>query len=362
MEELEQRAKKIFGATDADVILLPKGPLPYCNFFYATGLNEGLFDGSIALLDRDAGITLFINALEDSGAVRAASTALAIERVHGAADMMVKIRECTKGMAVGFDGSALPYNSYLHLKAGVKAARMVDASKAFDEARSVKGEEEISRIRRAVGITRHAFSQISGSFKPGLRETELAEEFDSMVTSEGAATSFETIVAFGKNSAVPHHVPGKTRLKQNSFVLIDAGARYRGYCSDLTRTYIFKPEKSTASCRRMSDMRAAVVLAQQVALDAARAGAYTDEVHRAAEELIGRCSNGAYKGRFIHGLGHSIGIDVHDSEHWALAPRCHRKLKEFMVFSNEPGIYIEGFGGVRIEDDILIKKNRAVML
>ncbi len=170
------------------------------------------------------------------------------------------------------------------------------------------------------------------------------------------APSFPTIVCFGKNAAVPHHVPGNVKLERNSFVLIDAGARYMGYCSDVTRTYIFKPAKKSQKYRRMLDMYNTVKEAQEIALRSIKPGIRCEVPYNKAKGHIDKAHGGIYKGRFIHGLGHQIGIDVHDVGP-NLTLNSKERILENMVFSDEPGIYIEGFGGVRIEDDVLVTKD-----
>ncbi len=361
MDACRERLQKVFESTDTDVIVLPNGVQPYSNFFYTTGVEGGLFEGATALLTED-GTTLLLSVLSDENALRRVSRSVHVRKFSTGKEAESMIRKYTKGKVVGFDGAALPFNSHRKMKVLAEPRRMVDVSGVLEDARSVKGEDEIENIRHAVRIAKRAFSDIENSFKPGITEKELASNFDSLVEEQGSSNSFETIVCFGKNSSIPHHVSDSTRLKPNSLILIDAGAKHNGYCSDITRTFMFRPDKSSASYGRMADMYETVKGAQRAALEAAKSGAYGDSVHKAAEETINRHNGGIYKGKFIHGLGHSIGIDVHDSEKWALAPRCHQRIREGMVFSDEPGIYVEGFGGVRIEDDILITQDEATML
>lgn len=356
-----ERLRKVFGHTDADAIVLPKGVQQSSNFLYMTGLGGDLFEGSIAVLTRD-GITLLANVLEDEAAMRKVSASIRVKRYGSVREAESIIRKHTKGKAVGFDGSSMPFSQHARMKKITEPRRLVDVSGAFGEARAVKGEDEVEDIREAVRIVKRAHSSIRDSLKEGITELEVAGRFDSIVRGQGSEPSFATIVCFGRNSAIPHHISDRTRLKPNSLVLIDAGAKYRGYCSDITRTSIFRPDRSSKAYGRMSDMYGTVEEAQRAALAAAKPGAYGYLAHKAADDVINAHANGIYKGRFIHGLGHSLGIDVHDSDKWALAPRCRMRIKEGMVFSDEPGIYVEGLGGVRIEDDILITRGGAVML
>lgn len=196
-----------------------------------------------------------------------------------------------------------------------------------------------------------------------MTEKQVAAKLDFLMMHHGAdEPSFKTIVCFGANSALPHHSPTEAKLRANNLVLIDAGAKYQNYCSDLTRTFIFKPEKHTKRHARMADMYETVKMAHDMAFRAIRPGIPGSSVHKVAQDFIDSYGGGTYKGKFIHALGHSIGIDVHDSEIIALAPKADMKLQKGMVFSDEPGIYVNGFGGVRIEDDIVVTKNGASFL
>lgn len=361
MDPYKERLRKVFSHTDADAIVLPKGAQQSSNFLYMTGLEGDLFEGSIAVLTPD-GITLLVNVLEDAAAMRGVSPSIRVRRYGSVKEAESMIREHTRGRTVGFDGASLPFAQHRRIRRVAQPRSMADVSSAFSEARAVKGSDEVANIRGAIRTVKRAFSAIQDSFRPGVTELEVVRRFDSIVRELGSEPSFATIVCFGKNSAIPHHVSDGTRLRPNSLVLIDAGAKRYGYCSDITRTFIFRPERSSRAYSRMSDIYATVREAQSAALAAASPGSFGYAAHRAAERVINSHDGGIYKGRFIHGLGHSLGIDVHDSERWALAPRCHGRIREGMVFSDEPGIYLQGFGGVRIEDDILVTGKGAVML
>ena len=362
METYKKRMGRLLyaGNGNIDSILLFNEKNKSSNFLYMTGFTSGLFEDTPLLLQKKR-MVLFSNSLEYE---------TAIEQSRGNPDIEVKnmkskeeILRYTKGKVIGFDGDSISINTFKRLRKLIKPKEMRDVSESFGELRLVKDENEISLIKKANSIVKRTFSEVEKYFVVGMTEKDLAAKFNNLMMRYGAdETSFETIVCFGKNSALPHHFPDNTRLRKNEFILIDAGTKYKNYCSDVTRTFIFKPDIESARYKRMSEMLEVVKEAQKIALSKARDGAFSDSIHKAAEDYINSYGNGRYNGKFIHSLGHSIGIDVHDSSAMGLSNRIHKKIGENMVFSDEPGIYINGFGGVRIEDDMLITKNGAVFL
>ncbi|MEM3284779.1 MAG: M24 family metallopeptidase, partial [Saccharolobus sp.] len=226
------------------------------------------------------------------------------------------------------------------------------------EMRSIKTEDEIMRIRKASRIVKKAMHAIKGEFREGITELQLAAKFNYIMQDAGAqGPSFETIVAFGKNAAMPHHSPDSTRLRKGDLVLIDAGARFRNYCSDVTRTFVFKRSYADKKALRMLEV---VKEAQRLAIRAVRPGVEAKRIHMLVENFINNADGGAYNGKFTHSLGHSVGIEVHDGI--SIGKRSNTIIKEGMVFTVEPGIYIQGFAGARIEDDILVTRNGAKVL
>ncbi|MDO8573630.1 MAG: Xaa-Pro peptidase family protein [Candidatus Daviesbacteria bacterium] len=211
--------------------------------------------------------------------------------------------------------------------------------KHFEISRSIKTKKEIDKIEKACKIGDMAFEYILKKFKAGVTEKEIAKDMENLVRDRSAEFSFPAIVAFGKNSAVPHHHTGETVLNENEFVLLDFGVKFENYCSDMTRTFFFgKPNK------KQKNMYQAVLKAQQKAVEAIEQG----------ERKVAKIFKAA--GLAIpHSLGHGIGLEVHEAPH--ISPKSKEILKEGMVFSIEPGIYIPNFGGVRIEDLFVLEKN-----
>jgi Xaa-Pro dipeptidase len=155
---------------------------------------------------------------------------------------------------------------------------------------------------------------------------------------------------------MPHHFPdGTSRLRRGDFILIDAGAKIENYCSDITRTFVF----GGAGTKQQREMIGIVMEAQREAIARIRSGRNGKQIHLMAEKYINSAQHGKYKGRFMHGLGHSLGLEDHDGP--GLSKQSN-KLREGMVVTVEPGIYINGFGGVRIEDDVLVTQHGCEIL
>jgi Xaa-Pro dipeptidase len=360
MSALKIRLKKIFDNANFDVLFIMNSSRRDSNFTYLTDFTSGVFEQSILIAKRD-GAVLLTSELEYETAMLQRQDGLRIMAVHSAREIEKVIKDMIQGKIVGIDYGFLSYRAYRIVKKYGKPKKIVDASDALRLAREVKDKAELVKMKKAAQIVKLAFKNIQRHFRVGITEKKIAALFDSIMMENGAdGTSFATIVCFGNNAAEPHHSPDNTRLRKNNFILIDAGALYKNYCSDMTRTFIFMPDKRSAKYKKMLDMYNTVKEAQERAFAVAEAGAEGSEVDAAARSYIDSASGGIYKGKFITALGHSIGIDVHDTGP-VLAGRKYI-LKENMVVSNEPGIYIPGFGGVRIEDDMLIMKKKAKFL
>jgi Xaa-Pro aminopeptidase len=355
MRSVANRIARIFESFKGDAVLLYNTGLVDSNFLYMSGFTSGIFENSTLIVTR-RGMLLLTSELEYDTARSQMPREMTVEKCAGGKQLGDKLSAHLRGKVVGVNADFLPYKHFINLKKLSKAKGFIDASAAFSDARLIKDPDEIGSIREAVNIVKRSFAEIDRYFKEGITEKELAAEFDYIMRKHGAAEpSFKTIIAFGKNAALPHHAPDNTRLKENEFVLIDAGAKYKNYCSDLTRTFIFKPDTKSEKYRRMQDMIEVVRKAQSLALKAIRPGEEGSDIHKVAADYINSAHNGIYKGKFIHGLGHSIGIDVHDGAR--ISSLAKTKLEKGMIFSDEPGIYLVGFGGVRFEDDVLVEEN-----
>ena len=253
------------------------------------------------------------------------------------------VLEQTGAKALGVDFSLTTVKQLEGYKAlGVE---LIDASSEYQKAMSVKTDEEIAYVQKACAIAEKSFKQVVSCVKEGISERELATELEYRFKMNGASgCSFDTIVAFGANSAVPHHETGDKRLKAGMPVLMDFGCVYKGYCSDITRTFYFgTPTKQFVSAYN------SVLAAHEVAYDNARAGMTGKEIDGLARQSLEADGLGKF---FTHSLGHGIGVNVHEAP-W-VSPKGDGKVENGMVFSIEPGVYLNGKFGIRIEDSVLM--------
>lgn len=234
------------------------------------------------------------------------------------------------------------------LQAAVGGKRLRAIRRAASDLRMVKDEAEITAIRRAVRAAETGFRNLVSAGAESLigrSERDVAAELDYHVRLAGAeGPSFETIVAAGPHASLPHYRPGATRLRRGQGVLIDWGARMDGYCSDLTRV-IFLDRIPP----RFGEMYETVRRAQAAAIDSIRSGVARRTPDRAARKIL---KDAGLEERFTHGLGHGIGLDIHEAP--SVSRTAGGRLRAGMIVTVEPGVYLPGEGGVRIEDDVLV--------
>jgi len=236
------------------------------------------------------------------------------------------------------------------LKKHVKA-RFRSVANVIETVRSNKDNTEIKTVEAAASIAARALKQTLPHIKPGITESELAGMLDFQIRKLGATNSFPTIVAFGPNASRPHHQPSGRKLKQKDTVLIDFGAKYKGYCSDITRCFAIGGP--TTFYKKVYDV---VEHAQASAIKMIKAGVEINRVDAAAREVIDKNDLPVYG----HGTGHGLGLEIHESPFLKL--KSKGTLKAGQVITIEPGIYIPGKLGVRIEDDVLVTKTGSRIL
>lgn len=329
--------------TDAgfDAILLSSP----ANRFYATGFHSS---AGIALISKNRAVfATDFRYFEDAGS-KIQGFELEMTRSDRKYTDIINDFCGTEGIkTLGFEAAAMSYAEYLDYS-GKLDAEMTPENGMMAELRMVKHDFELSRIEAAQRIAEGAFDKILDVIKPGIRECDIAAELDYLMRKGGATgAAFDTIVVSGGNGSLCHGVPGERKIEDGDFITMDFGCLWGGYCSDMTRTVAVGHVSD--EMRMVYDT---VLRAQLAALDAARAGIIGADLHKVAADIIAEAGYGEY---FGHSLGHSLGIDVHDGA--GAQPTNDKPLPEGTVVTIEPGIYIPGRFGVRIEDFVVLTKD-----
>jgi len=247
---------------------------------------------------------------------------------------------------VGIEKDYLSYGHHEDMRKYFPRVRLVPTSEIVESVASVKAQPEISLIKKAVAITDEVFDQILRMIKPGISELDVSAEISYLHKKLGAEKdSFEPIVVSGRRSSLPHGRPSSKRIQRGELVTLDLGCFYSGYCSDLTRTIAVG--KPSGEARKVY---AVVLDAQQKGIDSARSGLAAKALDGISRGSIRKEGYGKY---FGHGLGHGIGMQIHEFPR--LSPRSAHTLRAGNVVTVEPGIYLPGKFGVRIEDDIVVR-------
>jgi Xaa-Pro aminopeptidase len=258
---------------------------------------------------------------------------------------------------IGFESSDLSFAAYRRLTEALSQIQerfqLVPTEGLVESIRAVKEEEELRLISKAIKLTDTAFERVSKNLRPGITEKEAAWELERYIRENGGeGVAFELIVGSGPNSAFPHARPTERRLREGEPIIIDMGAKVEGYCSDLTRTICLG--EPTETFKRIYDI---VLGAQLTAIATLEVGMSGEQADRLARTVIEEAD---YGDSFGHGLGHGLGLNVHEP------PRVGKNstdtLAEGMVTTIEPGIYLPGWGGVRIEDVAVLEEGRARVL
>ncbi len=304
------------------------------NVFYLTGLRST----NAALLVEPERLRLFTD-------FRYAEKARAI----GGLEVVETSRDLFAGLAnelsgrIAFEADSVTYAGWETLAAS--GAELVPRRRVVEQLRAVKQEDELASIRRAARVANRAFERLAGERFTGRTERELAWRMEQLLHDDGGeAASFPVVVAAGPTGASPHADSGERRIEPGETVVVDAGSVVDGYCSDCTRTFATGPLDG-----RLREAYAVCLEAQTAALEAVRPGARGREVDSVARERIDATE---FRGLFGHGLGHGVGLAVHEAP--ALRPESEDTLEPGNVVTVEPGIYLPDVGGIRIEDLLIV--------
>ncbi len=332
---------------------LVTNPASLLYFVEALGSTDTL-GGAVMLVPKEGDCTLHIYGVNYEWA-RTEVRNCRVELVKRGEDLIRKIVEQIKGTKLkrlAFD----TMNVQTHQKLSValkRTARLEEKGEYVWNLRRVKDQDELKRMRKAGELTMVGMQAAHNMIKAGLREIEVAGEIEYAMRTHGSyGLAFETSVASGPRSAYPHGGCGEDKLRKGNMVVVDIGAKYRNYCADMTRTFVVG--KPTA---KQEKIYRTVERAQEEAFRKTQAGAKAADVDAVARKIIEKAGYGEY---FVHGLGHGIGLEVHEQPNLSFVSKD--VLKTGNVVTDEPGVYIIGFGGFRIEDTVLVQRGKAERL
>jgi Xaa-Pro aminopeptidase len=305
-------------------------------------------DDSYVLLTSDK-VLLISDFRYEEQITKEAPWATVVMRVKSIQEEVAKQIQKLKISTLGVQSESLTLKNQQELLNQLKKLRartkLVPLADICVKLRHIKDSHEIVIMQEAIRIAEGAFSAVKSQIKAGQSESEIAGWLGFEMRKRGALnSSFDTIVGAGANGSLPHYRPGPAKLTANAPLLIDWGARYRGYCSDLTRCLFFGNVPG-----QMREIYQIVLDAQLAAIAAIKPGAHGKKVDKAARDLI---TKAGYGDKFGHGTGHGLGRDIHEAI--SLSRLSTTVLEPGMIITVEPGIYLPGIGGVRIEDDVLV--------
>ena len=317
------------------------------NMFY---LTEGYTGEGLVFLSRNRRVIVTDFRYTEQAENQAPGFEVEMTGKDRSADQVIAELARSEGVTcVRTETNYLPVDRFGKIKAALGAEiSCVSLEEAPQKLRQIKTPTEVMKIRKACNITADAFRAILPKIREGMTEKELQIELDFTMLRLGAdTTAFSTIVAAGEHGSLPHAIPGNRPIRKGDMITLDFGAKVGNYCADMTRTVALG--EPAEEMRRIYET---VLRAQTMCEDALAAGKNCFDIDKLARDYI---AARGYEGRFGHGLGHSVGIDIHEEPR--LSPSCHEILKAGVVITVEPGVYVPGVGGVRIENTCLVKEN-----
>lgn len=340
MERRTQGVRQSLDTLGLDAILITNS----YNRKYLTG-----FTGSAGyvLITKDSAVLLTDFRYTEQAAKQAPN----FEIVKHEAKPIVSVKQLLqqKGLVkLGFEQTDVSFATHAAYAAELEGIELIPTDKVVETLRMIKDDSELAIIQQAADLADRTFAHVLTIAKPGMTELEIALEIEFFVRRNGASsTSFDTIVASGERSALPHGVASERKLQNDEFLKLDFGALYNGYCSDLTRTVVIG--KASDKHKEIYNI---VLEAHMNALNNLKPGMTGAQADSLARDVIAKAG---YGDNFGHSLGHGIGLYIHEGP--GLAQRSDTVLQPGMVVTIEPGIYLPGFGGVRIENDVVITES-----
>lgn len=328
-------------AEEVDAVLITKVP----NVTYFSGFRG---DSSALLIGKN-----FRKLITDGRYVEQAITQAKgftlVEQTEGLYKKIIAEIKLSGCKRVGFEGLTMTFAEHSYLRKELKGVEF--KSIALDGLRQVKDASEIANVRKACEIADDAFKKVLTVIKPGVREFEVAADLEYFMRRLGSEqASFTTIVASGWRGSLPHGTATDKKICAGELVTMDFGATFNGYCSDITRTVCIG--KASDDQRKIYNL---VLDAQRYGLEIITAGKSGKDVDAAVRDRLTAAGYGRF---FVHGLGHGVGLEIHEEPRLSKFSKCEQLLPN-MIVTDEPGIYIENFGGVRIEDTVLVTNDKA---
>jgi Xaa-Pro dipeptidase len=312
---------------------------------YLTGFFAEPFERLMALAVRAGDATLIVPAIEEEKA-RSQAEQAAVTAWRDGEDPYALVASALSGFVeIGVEKDHLSLHAAELLTSRAGVSELIDAGPEIRRMRLLKLPDEIDKLQRAAAITDAAGEEVFSRVREGHTEMDVAMMLSSVIGELGGVLSFESLVQSGPNSALPHAHPSNRKLQRGDFVLLDFGAAFEGYKADTTRMAVVgEPSPRHAETHQL------VLDAHDAAIAAVRPGVTTGEIDAAARRVIVAAGHGD---RFFHRVGHGLGLEAHEDP--SLDPGSQIVLEAGMVFTIEPGVYFPGWGGVRIEDDVVVE-------
>jgi len=344
--ELKARVEDFFEASGADSLLLRNFPhFQDSNFQYLAGFQKPDFFAAF----RKGKKPLIFSSILESGNVPANDFFQTAS--FSTSKELVSLLRKSLGRKVALNFEAYPVKNFQSLQKLLKGRKFIDASEALGKLRSLKSEQEISKIREACKLSEMACDYFENFFKPGITEFEVSEKLKSFFKRMDCELSFEPIVAFGKNSCIPHHECSKTRIDGNGALLLDLGAKFQGYCADISRTYfVGKPSLD------VQESYHAIFEAKKLAESLIAPKAKASKAAKAVDDFLQK----RLHSKLPHSLGHGIGLQEHDFPS-GLNSFAKWNFEPSQCLAIEPAFYGKDYG-IRLEDDCVVTAQGAKML